>query len=385
MKSRSFVIIGYGIASVLLVLYSYTQVDLNLTLSRIGAVSQLERAFQHVGYYQRPLSALLYTALLTVWFVLYGWILRLIKRRAVTARDVWRIIAVVAGIVVFSYPAAFSYDFFNYLFTAKTILVYHMSPYAVTPLQFAGIDPWTNFMRWTHLSSAYTPLWIGLTLVPYVLGLGYFVPVLFLLKFMVAGLYIAASRLVEVILARTQKDLTVTGLAVFALNPLIVVESLVSGHNDILLAVFALLAVWEYTANRHWSAVWYMAWSAAAKMVTVVLIPLIILKKRISWMLAVMCIVLIAVGLRREFLPWYWVWIMPFVALLPRREKFTRFASVVSFGLLASYTPYIYTGSYVSQVQAAKTAIIWGGVLIGAASLFLPVRSLRKTKAAAVR
>jgi hypothetical protein len=51
----------YFIASLSLFLYSYTQVDLNLTLSRVSLWQTIQRAFQYVGYFQRPVS--------TVWYL----------------------------------------------------------------------------------------------------------------------------------------------------------------------------------------------------------------------------------------------------------------------------------------------------------------------------
>jgi len=51
-------------ASICLLLFSYTQVDLSLTLSRVSIYQTVEKIFQHVGYYQRPLAASLYIVIL---------------------------------------------------------------------------------------------------------------------------------------------------------------------------------------------------------------------------------------------------------------------------------------------------------------------------------
>ena len=57
--------------------------------------------------------------------------------------------------------------------------LYIIKLYSVIPLDFTGFDPWIMFMRWTHLPSAYTPLWISLTIPLYLLSFGVF-SVLFL-------------------------------------------------------------------------------------------------------------------------------------------------------------------------------------------------------------
>jgi hypothetical protein len=374
-KRPALFFIGYAVASIALLVYSYTQVDLNLTLSRSSLIQTMEKIFQHVGYYQRPLSSIIYVGIVSVLFVLYAGVMNAVRKHELVLSDIWKLVVLVTCIVVFSYPAAFSYDFFNYLFTAKTVLVYHQNPYIVTPLQFAGLDPWTNFMRWTHLSTAYGPFWIGLTLVPYILGFGYFVFILFNTKIMVAGFFLLASWAIVRAMDSIDRKQSALTLAIFALNPLIVVESLVSGHNDIVLMAFAVLSVWMYLQKKYWSAWWWLSVSVAAKTVTLVLIPVMFFRKNMRWLFGAMIVGLAAVLFKREFLPWYWVWIMPFVALLPDNPKITRFALVISFGLLLSYAPYLYFGDYGATEQLWKTSIQWIGVALGTVSLLFPTGS----------
>lgn len=370
---RPLIVYGYIIVSLALFLFSYTQVDLNLTLSRVSSVQEIEKAFQHVGYYMRPMATSAYVAIIISFFALYTATLITVRRSVLTLRDLWHIIWTVTVLLVFSYPAALSYDFFNYMFTAKTVLVYHQNPYMVTPLAFAGVDPWTNFMRWTHLSTAYAPLWIGLTFVPYVIGFGYFVTVLFAMKFMVAGFYLLTCWALVRAMTLTDTKRVPFALAFFALNPLLLAESLVSGHNDIVLAAFAMVGVWAYYQKDHLNAWFAMALSVASKTITIVVLPLMLLKKDKRWFLGAMLLALAAVLTRREFLPWYWVWILPFIALIPEQPKLFRFAGIISMGLLLSYAPYFYFGDYNVMEQVWKTWIIWIGVAIGIASLLLPI------------
>jgi len=372
MKSIHRLLLGYALASVALVLFSYTQVDLNLTLSRAGVVQVVQKAFQYVGFYQRPLATVLYIGIVAVFFFLYLNTLRLVRQGNLNKQAVWRLVFVISTILVFAYPAAFSYDFFNYLFSAKTVLVYHQNPYTVTPLGFSGIDPWTNFMRWTHLTSAYTPLWIGLSLMPYIAGLGYFILVLFAMKFMVAGFFLLAAYGLTKAVEHTHPKYGAYALCIFALNPLILTESLVSGHNDIVLAAFAMVSVWMYTTKNMYMSWLFLALSIATKLMTILLVPVYILRKNKQWMLAAMAAGLGFVLLKREFLPWYGVWVLPFVALNFEQTKIVRLSVIVSMGLLLSYAPYLYFGEYSVTEQLWKAGCIWAGVIIGAASLVLP-------------
>lgn len=372
MKSIHRLLIGYLLTTVALVLFSYTQVDLNLTLSRVGAAQTVQKAFQQVGYYQRPLATAVYIGIIGSLFLLYAYALRLVRQGRVDKESVWRLILCVGVVLVFSYPAAFSYDFFNYMFTAKTVLVYQQNPYIVTPLGFAGIDPWTNFMRWTHLTSAYTPLWIGLSLIPYIAGLGYFLSVLFAMKFMMAGFFLLAAYGIAKVVEHIHPKYSTYALTLFALNPLILIESLVSGHNDIALVAFAMLSVWMYVSGRLYLSWQFLALSIATKLMTIVLIPVYLLRKNKQWMLAAMVAGLGMVLFRREFLPWYGVWILPFVALNYEQTKIIRMSFIISLGLVLSYAPYLYFGEYSVTEQLWKTGCIWVGVFIGVVSLLFP-------------
>lgn len=366
---------GYSLVTIALFLFSYTQVDLNLTLSRVSIWQTIQKSFQYVGFYQRPLATGMYVGIVGLIFTLYISLLRYIKQeKDVSLALLWKLIFFCVGILVFSYPAAFSYDFFNYLFTAKTVLVYHQNPYTVTPLQFASIDPWTNFMRWTHLSSAYAPVWIGLSLIPYIMGFGYFITVLFVTKWMIAGFYLLSVYMFMRTMKIVAPKHTAYALALFALNPLILIETLVSGHNDIVLVAFAMISVFFYVSKKYLKSWFYLSLSIATKLMTIFLLPVYVYKKGTFWMMMSMVLGVGLVLLRREFLPWYWVWIVPFVALNAENVRFVRCMIWVSLGLVLSYTPYIYFGEYSPIEQLWKTGIIWTGVAIGSVSMIIPRR-----------
>ncbi len=254
-------IVWYALAALCLFFFSYTQVDLSLTLSQASIFQTIQKAFQYIGFYQRPLATYWYLGLLVVFFVLYTVALT----RKLTVGTVWRMVIVLVVVLLFSYPA-FSYDIFNYMFTAKTVLVYHKNPYEVIPLQFSGIEPWLSFMRWTHLPSAYTPLWIALTLPAYLLGFGYFLAILWSMKALAVSGYVAMVWFVGKILQKHDPKQQAMGMAIVALNPLIIFETLVSGHNDAVMMAFAM-------ASIYYSSFFLMAIATATKLMTIFLIP----------------------------------------------------------------------------------------------------------------
>lgn len=355
----------YLTAIAALLLYSYTQVDLGLTLSGNGAVSTVQKLFQSVGYFNRPLSTALYCAILALLFVLYGIILYRARKGYETVRSAGVVVAATAVILVISYPA-FSYDLFNYLFTAKTVLVYHQDPYRIVPLAFNGIDPYLAFMHWTHLPSAYSPVWIAMTLPVYLLSGGILLVSIWELKALMAVAYLAASWGVWKSTARHPNNERVFALLAFALNPLVVIESLVSSHNDIVMMAFAAVAV-AYAGRGKLMSWVHLALSAATKTMTVFLIPAYFLGWNRWLMVGGMLLSFVLVQFQREVLPWYWLWVMPFIAMMPDKPWMTVAAGGVSLGLLLRYAPFLYYGNWDAPVPAIKPWVTLVPVILAAA------------------
>jgi hypothetical protein len=67
-----------------------------------------------------------------------------------------------------------------------------------------------------------------------------------------------------------------------------------------------------------------------------------------------MIIAFCLVASQREILGWYVVWLVPFYALLPSVEWSLIVGSGLSLGLLLTYAPFLYTGSYDPPVQTIK-------------------------------
>ncbi len=350
-------LIGYILASVVLFLYSYTQVDLGLTLSRVSIYQTVQKSFQYVGYFDRPLSVALYLILVAVFFVLYGIVLNSIKKHILSVKTFWWVVGIMTAILIFAYPA-FSYDFFNYMFTAKTVLLYHKNPYAVIPLQFTGVEPWLSFMHWTHLPSAYTPLWIFLTLPAYLLGFGYFLLIMWNIKILVAAAYIITTIYIGKILGKLEPGKRLMGMAIFALNPLVIFETLVSGHNDMVMMAIVMAAYYLYLVKKRWVAWFALSLSVALKLMTIFLIPVFLVGWQRKFALWMMIIAFCLVASQREILGWYVIWLVPFYALLPSLEWTLIVGSGLSLGLLLTYAPFLYTGSYDPPVQTIKLWVI---------------------------
>lgn len=377
MKKKSLtipIVFLYGIAGFGLFLFSYTQVDLGLTLVKFSIFQVIEKAFQHVGYFNRPLSVGLYLVLLLAFFLLYWFVIYIVKRKYMNVRGFWSVVGVLTVILVFSYPA-FSYDMFNYMFTAKTVLVYHKNPYTVIPLQFTGVEPWLGFMHWTHLPSAYTPLWILLTLPAYALGFGYFLAIMWNIKILVAGLYILTIWCIGKILDEVDPKNKVLGMVLFALNPLVIFETLVSGHNDVVMMAFAMFSYVLYLQKKHLASFFTLSLSIASKLMTLFVLPAFFLGWKRKWALWGVIIGFILVAFQRDILPWYVVWLVPFYAIIPETEWAATIGAGLSLGFLLSYVPFFYYGNYDAPVSTIK---LWVTVIpIIASVLWVGARRIR--------
>ena len=347
------VVVSWALASLLLFFYSFTQVSLSLTLTSVGIWQTIQKAFLNIGYFQRPASTVLYIGIITFLFILYIWLLIIVRRGLLSVRHLWKLIFMVSLVLVFSYPA-FSNDIFNYMFTAKTILVYHKNPYAVIPLDFLGFDPWLSFLHWTHLPSAYTPVWIALTLPSYLLGFGYFLPIMWNMKILVALFYVGAIWLIKKIVTELDPTKAALSMAIFAFNPLVLVESLVSAHNDVTMMALALLAMYVFLKQKPLAAFFWLSLSIGLKFMTVFLLPVVLFKWNRVLALAAMALGLTVVLFQREILPWYLLWVLPFVALLPRNLSLIILSGGISLGLLLRYAPFLYYGHWDSPVPVIK-------------------------------
>jgi len=357
----------YSIAALLLFVYSYTQVDLSLTLSQVSIWQTIQKQLQYIGYFNRPLSTVIFLLILAVLFILYGVVVRFIRTKELNRRDLWVIIAAITIVTVLSYPA-FSYDFFNYLFTSKTVLIYHKNPYTVIPLQFSGVEPWLSFMHWTHLPTAYTPVWIIYTLIPFIFGFGYFLFRMWNLKLFIAAAYLFTAWGIGKILEKEDKQNATLGVAIFALNPLIITECLVSPHNDIVMMALAIGSMLIYQRGKHLASWFVLSLSVAMKLMTIFLIPAFFMKWRRPFALVCMMIGFVAVLTQRDVLSWYWVWVVPFVALVPDIRQLTVISTGVSLGLLLRYAPFLYFGNWNDPVPRLMA---WGTWIPVAAALFI--------------
>ena len=347
-KYKRLLYVFFSLLTFLTIVYSYTQVDLNLTLSTNAYYQIAQEKLQYVGYFQRTWSAIFYCVLMVLWFFLQYIVFSVWKKGKISRSTIVKLL-IITGCLVFSYPA-FSYDVFNYMFDARIVTNYGLDPHFFKALDFPN-DTWTRFMRWTHRYYPYGPIWLYLTLIPSYIGVQKFVLTLFLYKMMFAGFHFFNVWLIGKITSlRSSKD-SIVAMLMYGLNPLVITESLISPHNEVMMWTGVLVSIYFLMRKELFFSVTMLLLSVGIKFLSLILIPLITFVPPASekfykigfWLWTISLIPLI---LSREFYPWYFVPILGWIAFLPVNSFYTIVGSGLSLGLLFRYVPFLLYGSY---------------------------------------
>ncbi|MDO8659329.1 MAG: glycosyltransferase family 87 protein [Candidatus Parcubacteria bacterium] len=367
--SVSYILVIFG-----LFLYSYTQVDLNLTLSQWSIWQVIQKWFQNIGWFQRPLSTALYTFILFLLVIHYFLFLWLIKKNKLSLGQFWRIVIPASIILLFAYNA-FSYDLFNYMFDARIVTYHHQDPYIHKALDYPQ-DPWINFMRWTHRTYPYGPVWLWLTAPLSFIGMQFFLPTFFLFKALMVGSFLGTVYFIGKILEKISPENKMFGMAFFALNPLVIIESLVSGHNDIVMMFFAVFSLFLLLKKRYVFACILLFLSIGIKFATVFLLPVFALifllqirRKKIDWdkffqlTSVLMIIAVIAASIRTNFQPWYLLYVLPIASLIAGKHYIFIPSIIISFFALLIYIPFLYLGNWDPPVPSILFWMTTGSIL----------------------
>jgi hypothetical protein len=145
-------------------------------------------------------------------------------------------------------PPALSPDVYAYVGYARLAIVHHLNPYVETQATLARLaDPTAPFLRWP-IASPYGPLWTWLSMaVTFVFPAGWLWAPVVAFKLMGAAAVLALAEGGRRLAARLSPGREDLALAALALNPLFLLEGVVNGHNDV---VMAALVVWSLVLAR---------------------------------------------------------------------------------------------------------------------------------------
>ncbi len=350
-------LILYSLFLLAFVGFSYLFIDPNLIY--------LNKIYTGFAFNYRTAVSILYVALVSVSFVFYFYFL---KKAAFSNLKKVIFISIIA--LFFSYPAVLSYDIFNYVFTSKVLFYYHENPYIIMPIEFIN-DPLLLFTHAANKVALYGPFWILLTGIPHYLSLNNFILTLFNFKILAILFYLGIC----LSIARITKDPSRT--AFFALNPLVLIETILSGHNDVVMMFFALLSIYFLTKHKVILSIILIIASILIKYASIFLLPVFIYyfflkarKKKINldilFMLSsvLMFAIFFLSPLRGEIYPWYAIWFIVFVSLIPKYQLLNYVTILLSYVLLLRYVPFMYLGTYFAPTPLIKVSVTFVPLVI---------------------
>lgn len=367
MKSKyiKVLILGYLLLLIGFVVFSFAYIDLNLTLPGGALYRQIQNALIQLGYFQRNISTTVFVFFLVSFHIFYFFVLKRISMGHLGRNQVWVLIGL-SSLLVLAYPA-FSHDIFNYMFDARIVTKYHLSPYYFRALDF-GADPWIRFMHWTHRYYPYGPGWLILSLVPSYLGMGKFMATLMLFKLMFLAFYLGSCKFIDQINLVLRHGRREYALALFALNPLVLIESLMSPHNEVVMLAFVLLSILLLIRNLSTWSLFFLMVSISIKFLSAVVLPGYILMKQISnrlhyvayfWLIGVVVLFFF-----RQPYSWYIVPLIGLSTIIGNRTGFSIISLALASGTLARYIPFLFFGEYGYQTKELEI-VLFTSVTLG--------------------
>lgn len=352
---KKIMVILYSIFLLLFTIFSYAFIDPNLSF--------LKNFYSGFAFSNRLVTTIFYAFSIVIFFIFYSIFIYLGAKKKINLKEIFVLIGITAAILFLSYPAMLSYDIFNYVATSKVLFFYHENPYIVMPIAFIA-DPLLAFTHAANKLALYGPFWILLTEIPYLLGFGNFIAILFSFKLLSILFYLATSFLIWKI------SRNMLSLILFSLNPLVVIETLVSGHNDIVMIFLVLLSFFLLAKKKIFLGTIFFVLSILIKYATILLIPIfvyviwkLVKNKAINWTRIyflsslLMLTAFLFAPIREEIYPWYSIWFLSFTFLAPNKKILLYISFAFSFGLLFRYVPFMLSGTHAGLTPLIKFAV----------------------------
>ena len=224
-----------------------------------------------------PQEGLFYLGIATLLFALYSQALQAIQasqdRRVLWAIAIFGLVFSITLLFVYPWGAA---DLFDYAISGKVLAHYHANPFAVAGTDFPN-EPWTVYAPWAGTTVAYGSVWVLLAGLAYRLAGPDLLANLVAHKIMALLFYWLAIAAIAATWQALDRQHLVAGVLFFAWNPLVLLETMANGHNDVMMIALVLVALYLFLRQRRaWSLV-ALAASSLIKFTSVTLAPFFIL------------------------------------------------------------------------------------------------------------
>lgn len=365
-------------------IFSYSLTDPNLVLSNNEVYWQFQQWMWHSFFDNPLLQGRLFTFIFSYLVVTYLLLTKYIIQQNISKKFFYILLTFTSIPLFFSYNAL-SHDIFNYIFNAKMVWYYNLDPHIHTAIE-KSYDDWLRFMHNVHTPAPYGYGWTAISLIPSILGFNKFVLTLINFKLLSLFSYIF---LVFITIKKNKNNSTL-----LLLNPLLLIEVISSGHNDLFMMIPAFIALELVSKKRNIKiytiSILLFIFSVSIKFATLALLPLCVLlllshhnaffKKYIAcinlekyWPLYASLLSFIPLLTERsqQFHPWYLIWPLIWIVYFPSSNDLKSWFTywklalvVLSFSSLFRYIPWIQTGGFSSTVIAQQKMVTWIPLLL---------------------
>ena len=142
-----------------------------------------------------------------------------------------------------------SNDVFKYVMTGRILAVYGENPFLRVPADFPD-DRFHDLVYWKAVVNAHGPLWRGAEGLSALAGGERCASAIMAMKAWPILAYLATCGALYAILRAWQPDRALSGALLYAWSPLVFLETAQNGHNDVVAALPALVAVWLGVRGR---------------------------------------------------------------------------------------------------------------------------------------
>src|SRR5215212_2218043 len=164
-----------------------------------------------------------------------------------------------AGLLLFGLPLLFvavllpgypllSSDIFKYVFDGRIMAVYHENPFLKVPADYPD-DRFYDLVYWKAVVNAHGPLWRVLEAAGAQIGGERCTSATLVTKLWPTLAYLGTIATLLLMLRSTCPERAVVGTLAYAWCPLVLLETVQNGHNDVVAALPLLLALWAAQAG----------------------------------------------------------------------------------------------------------------------------------------
>lgn len=321
----------YFLLIIFLTIYSYALVDPNITFLNHPLWTVFRNFMVEFGYNRRADSWLVYLIIILLLFIFHYLFVSRYKKLGI---DPFKIALIIGGILLFSYPFL-SADFFSYIFYARITTLYLKTPYTNIPGDFY-LDPWLRFTQWTGHNSLYGPVFFAISLVPSFLGFAKLLPTFLLFKLVTVVFYLLGAWFFQ--------KLNKKWAIIFVTSPLVIIEGLVNGHNDLIAVSLVIIGIYLMAKKKKIISGLFTFLSIGIKYLTLPFLLIFLEFKKNKLLLLLLTLGIMAFWtFKSEIQPWYFIMLF---GLLPFYEEFIYRLNIFFLGLLVSYYPYVRFGGW---------------------------------------